>query len=159
VLIPCRSPRKTVYYYTQKSFICRWTQCGRQCSVREKHIEKHASLPLRCAYQGLLDELPTPLILTKSIGCHESYRSSSQLLKHFRAKHSNTAVKPQARPFPTKARPLAPLPNENLPSYLIVTTPVIPISISQERHSEIGPLVRSGYPVCQLLLNLRHNRF
>ncbi|KAF9478400.1 hypothetical protein BDN70DRAFT_46037 [Pholiota conissans] len=33
-------------------FTCRWTQCGRRCSVKDAHTENHALQPLRCAYES-----------------------------------------------------------------------------------------------------------
>ncbi|KDR84076.1 hypothetical protein GALMADRAFT_219907 [Galerina marginata CBS 339.88] len=114
---PAPSPHK-------KSFMCRWTQCGQGINFKEKHLEKHASLPLRCAY----------------LDCSDSFRSGGQLLKHFRSKHKDSALKPSAKPFAPSLQPLQPIPGV-VPSYSVVTSPVGRELISKERHELLGRLV------------------
>ncbi|KAF8165670.1 hypothetical protein B0H34DRAFT_689989 [Crassisporium funariophilum] len=105
-------------------FMCKWTQCGRRCNIREKHLEKHANLPLRCAYED----------------CEESYRSASQLLKHFQAHHSDDRLKPSAGLCVPKLEPLVPAPGV-VPTYTIVTRKVSQRPISKGRHEALQPWV------------------
>jgi len=106
------------------SFLCRWTQCGRRCNLHEKHLEKHASLPLNCPYKD----------------CEESFRSAPPLWKHTTIEHKNDAVKPSARPsYPEVKLPDAVL--GVMPSYMITTREVNPDEISSARHALLGPRV------------------
>jgi len=105
-------------------FLCRWTQCGRRCNFHEKHLEKHASLPLNCPYED----------------CEESFRSVPPLLKHTRAEHKNDELKPSTELwYPTVKVPDAAL--GVIPSYMITTRVVNPDEISSARHAILGPRV------------------
>ncbi|CAA7258587.1 unnamed protein product [Cyclocybe aegerita] len=114
-----KPPRAQLNYFT-----CLWTQCGRRCDYRDKHFEKHAMSPLRCAYQD----------------CNESYRTGGQLLKHFKAKHEKDKLRPSAKPALPTLKPVGALPG-SLPAFLIVTGPVKSWPISQQRHALLGPWV------------------
>ncbi|KAF8914299.1 hypothetical protein CPB84DRAFT_79379 [Gymnopilus junonius] len=109
--------------YTQKPFMCKWTQCGHQVRFKDGHLERHAMLPLRCAY----------------LDCDDSFRSPAQLLKHCRLKHQDGILKPSYKPSPPKPLPLQPLPNNGIiPSYLLAIDLVKGEAMSRERHEALG---------------------
>ena len=127
----------------QQFFLCRWTQCGRRCNMHEKHLEKHASLPLNCPYEGRSKFILSPLFFFLKLfhpDCEESFRSAPPLLKHTRAEHENDQLKPstQLRP-PTVKLPDAVL--GVIPSYMITTRGVNPDEISSSRHAILAPRV------------------
>ncbi|KAF9534567.1 hypothetical protein CPB83DRAFT_202692 [Crepidotus variabilis] len=106
-----------------QTFICRWTQCGRQSRLRDQHVEKHASLPLVCAFE-------------------DTFRSGGQLLRHFRKQHAKSKLKPTAIPLDGNLMaPSTGLPYQPLPANMFVTAPVRPKKISPERHQTIGPWI------------------
>lgn len=105
-------------------FTCRWTQCGRRCTFKEKHLEKHATLPLRCAYAD----------------CEETFRTAGQLVKHFQAEHTDDALKPAAGILAPQLETPPPTP-ETVPSYMLVTRAVLPQNIPLERHKLLIPWV------------------
>ncbi|KAF9057858.1 hypothetical protein BJ165DRAFT_1424049 [Panaeolus papilionaceus] len=106
-------------------FTCLWTQCGRRCHQNENHLEKHASIPYRCAYKG----------------CTETFRSGSTLLKHFRRYHKGGELKPSARPVAMGLKPIPKTPTEPLPAYLCLSRVAQPTPITSKQHASLGPWV------------------
>jgi len=105
-------------------FLCRWTQCGRRCNFHERHLEKHASLPLNCPYED----------------CEESFRCAPPLLKHTRAEHEDGKLKLSNQLwYPTVKLPDAVL--GVIPSYMIMTRGVNASAISSVRHAVLAPRV------------------
>ena len=72
--------------------------------------------------------------------CEESFRSAPPLLKHKRAEHKNSKLKPSTQLlYPTVKLPDADL--GVIPSYMIMTRGVNPDEISGARHAILGPRV------------------
>ncbi|KAF9567411.1 hypothetical protein CPC08DRAFT_703302 [Agrocybe pediades] len=113
------------------TFMCRWTQCGQSgIRLKDKHLERHALLPLRCAYQN----------------CDDSFRSGSQLLKHFKTKHANGVLKPSAKPFKPVLAPLDDFSDvpRKVPTYIFVTRPIGRKVLSRERHPFVAKWVATN---------------
>ncbi|KAI0711045.1 hypothetical protein C8T65DRAFT_695490 [Cerioporus squamosus] len=112
------------------SYACRWHGCLSSRFVDKvgllKHLNKHALLPLRCAYEG----------------CDELFDAPDKLLEHHRSsKHRNGSgvLRPTCgllRPG-ERRRPLPPLPDV-VPAYLAVPCRVSMHPISKERHQWLG---------------------
>ncbi|RPD81315.1 hypothetical protein L226DRAFT_608568 [Lentinus tigrinus ALCF2SS1-7] len=117
------------------SYACRWHGCLSKRFVDKvgllKHLNKHALVPLRCAYEG----------------CDQLFDAPDKLLEHHRSsKHRNEngagilrACCEPLRPLPRK-RPLPPLPGV-VPAYLSVPCRVSMHPISKERHQWLGAKV------------------
>lgn len=105
-------------------------------------MEKHASLPLNCPYEGRSSSLSSSFF-SKSFfhpDCEESFRSAPPLLKHTRAEHENDELKPSTRLcYPTVKLPDVVL--GVIPSYIIITRGVNPDEISSVRHAMLAPRV------------------
>ena len=115
-------------------------------------MEKHASLPLNCPYEGrssLLSSLFLLLNVYSHSDCEESFRSAPPLLKHTRAEHENDKLKPSTELwYPTVELPNAVL--GVIPSYMIMTRGVNPDEISSPRHAILAPRV------CELDLDVNY---
>ena len=104
-------------------------------------MEKHASLPLNCPYEGKF--FVVTFHLSKRLfhpDCEESFRSAPPLLKHTRAEHKCDELKPSTQLW----HPTVKLPDVVLgvlPSYMIMTRGVNPDEISSARHAVLAPRV------------------
>ena len=118
-------------------------------------MEKHASFPLICPYEGKSSSLSLPffdcLNCNLQILCHpdceESFRCAPPLLKHTRAEHEVGRLKPSTQlRYPTVKLPDAVL--GVIPSYMITTRGVNGDEISSVRHAVLAPRV------CEINLQL-----
>ncbi|KAF9498777.1 hypothetical protein BDN71DRAFT_1587136 [Pleurotus eryngii] len=108
--------------------ICSWHHCGQIFADQEsffKHIDRHAWYPLCCIYEG----------------CDETSRSTRQLRHHYETSHKEgDAMKPTPDPFPRLSLAEPPALPPSIPPYILAAR-VIPATISQARHSTLGPWV------------------
>ena len=144
--------------------MCNWQNClsGKFAdkAALARHLQRHASAPLRCAYEGAppIDTLaPQRPSLTSrarvlAAGCEQVFGTAEALLRHHREKkHRAGALRaPTLVPrAPGAARELPPLPDV-VPAYMSVTRRVSQYPISRERHQWLGPkvsvLLRSDVP-------------
>ncbi|KAI0677637.1 hypothetical protein C8Q78DRAFT_1181142 [Trametes maxima] len=112
------------------TYACRWQNCSHRFSDETKlaqHVQKHARVPLHCAYEG----------------CEKTFNTTEALLAHHRrSKHRGGTLRRTPAPFTPAghSRALPPLPDV-LPAYMSVPRRISRHPISKERHQWLGPKV------------------
>ncbi|KAK7470256.1 hypothetical protein VKT23_001690 [Stygiomarasmius scandens] len=123
-------------------FKCQWRQCGRYFPSSQRflhHLRSHALSSLWCPYQG----------------CEETFRSTRELLRHKVKSHANGTLKSSAEPFVPNPVQLPDAPSR-VPSYMMVSKPVIPHEISKERHDLLSVWVlKNMMPPANVVVGLK----
>ncbi|KAF4619193.1 hypothetical protein D9613_004954 [Agrocybe pediades] len=115
---------------------CRWDGCDHQLNSADSLI-RH------------LEQIHVPKLSSSTstfMYCDDSFRSGSQLLKHFKTKHANGVLKPSAKPFKPVLAPLDDFSDvpRKVPTYIFVTRPIGRKVLSRERHPFVAKWVATN---------------